>query len=116
MGVYGIGFWLPTIVKSSGFTSDTVVGFVTAIPYLAATIFMVIMGRSADATGKRRLHVGLPILLGVIGLVGSAVFASHVYIAVTCLAFATMGCLTALALFWSLPPSSAGSLQPVELP
>lgn len=108
MGVYGIGFWLPTIVKSSGFTSDTVVGFVTAIPYLAATIFMIIMGRSADATGKRRLHVALPAVLGVLGLVGSGIFASNVYIAVACLTLATMGCITALALFWSLPSAFLG--------
>lgn len=108
MGVYGIGFWLPTIVKNSGFSSDTVVGFVTAIPYLAATIFMVLMGRSADATGKRRLHVMLPILLGVAGLIGSGIFANNVYIAMTCLSLATMGCITALALFWSLPSAFLG--------
>ena len=108
MGVYGIGFWLPTIVKNSGFSSDTIVGFVTAIPYLAATIFMVLMGRSADATGKRRLHVMLPILLGVAGLIGSGIFANNVYIAMTCLSLATMGCITALALFWSLPSAFLG--------
>ena len=108
MGVYGIGFWLPTIVKNSGFSSDTIVGFVTAIPYLAATIFMVLMGRSADATGKRRLQVMLPILLGVAGLIGSGIFANNVYIAMTCLSLATMGCITALALFWSLPSAFLG--------
>lgn len=108
MGVYGIGFWLPTIVKGSGFASDTVVGFVAAIPYLAATIFMITMGRSADATGKRRLHVGLPILLGVTGLVGSAFFASNAVISIGCLTLATMGTLTALALFWSLPSAFLG--------
>lgn len=80
----------------------------TAIPYLAATIFMIIMGRSADATGKRRLHVALPAVLGVLGLVGSGIFASNVYIAVTCLTLATMGCITALALFWSLPSAFLG--------
>ncbi|QCI66251.1 MFS transporter [Phreatobacter stygius] len=108
MGVYGVAFWLPTIVKGSGFGSDTMVGLVTAIPYLAAALFMVAMGRSADATGKRRLHVALPILLGVVGLVGSAAFSTHTGIAITCLTFATMGTITALALFWSLPSSFLG--------
>jgi D-galactonate transporter len=110
MGVYGITFWLPTIVKSSGFSSDKVVGLITSLPYIAATIFVVLMGRSADATRKRRLHVGLPILLGSAGLIGSAIFASNTPVAIACLCLATMGTLTALTLFWSLPAAFLGGL------
>lgn len=108
MGVYGIGFWLPTIVKGTGFTSNITVGFVAAIPYLAATVFMIIMGRSADATRKRRLHVCIPVLVGAAGLIGSAIFASNVVLAIGCLTLATMGTITALALFWSLPSAFLG--------
>ncbi|TWS96130.1 MFS transporter [Reyranella sp. CPCC 100927] len=110
MGVYGMTFWLPTIVKGSGFSSGTMIGVMTAIPYLAATIFMIAMGRSADASRRRRLHVAVPIVLGTIGLVGSAAFAGNPAIAIACLTLATMGTLTALVLFWSLPTAFLGGL------
>lgn len=110
MGVYGMTFWLPTIVKGSGFSSGTMIGVMTAIPYLAATIFMIAMGRSADASRRRRLHVAVPIVLGTLGLVGSAAFAGNPVIAIACLTLATMGTLTALVLFWSLPTAFLGGL------
>lgn len=110
MGVYGITFWLPTIVKSTGFSSGSAIGLVTAIPYLAATICMIVMGRSADASRKRRLHVAIPIAMGVIGLIGSGVFATSPIIAIACLTLSTMGVLTALVLFWSLPTAFLGGM------
>ena len=110
MGVYGMTFWLPSIVKGSGFSSGTMIGVMTAIPYLAATIFMIAMGRSADASRRRRLHVAVPIVLGTLGLVGSAAFAGNPAVAIACLTLATMGTLTALVLFWSLPTAFLGGL------
>jgi D-galactonate transporter len=110
MGVYGIGFWLPTIVKASGFSSPMAIGLMTAIPYLAATIFMIVMGRSSDATRLRRLHVGGAAVLGILGFVGAATFASQPLVSIACLSAATAGALTALALFWSLPSSFLGGL------
>jgi cyanate permease len=69
---------------------------------------MVGMGRSADASGKRRLHVGSAILLAVVGLVGSAAFAANTTVAIICLTSATMGSLAALSLFWALPSAFLG--------
>ena len=110
MGVYGMTFWLPSIVKNSGFSSGSMIGVITAVPYLAATFFMIAMGRSADATRKRRLHVAIPILMGTVGLVGSAAFATNPIVAIACLTLATMGTLTALVLFWSLPTAFLGGV------
>src|SRR5262245_1017407 len=54
---YGISLWLPQIVQSFSGMSDLMVGFTSAIPYLAAAIGMVIIGRSSDARGERPRHV-----------------------------------------------------------
>ncbi|MBX7020073.1 MFS transporter, partial [Providencia rettgeri] len=34
IGYYGINFWLPSIIKSSGITDDLSIGFIAALPYL----------------------------------------------------------------------------------
>jgi MFS family permease len=52
MGVYAINFWLPSIIKSLGFQNPVTVGWLSAVPYLLAAVFMVWAGRSADRTAS----------------------------------------------------------------
>ncbi|PKU23129.1 MFS transporter [Telmatospirillum siberiense] len=101
-GVYSINFWLPTIIKSSGIANPMTIGWLSAIPYLAASIFMVIVGRSADAKRERRWHLAVPMLMGVVGLLIAANFASSTTVATIGLTLATMGALTGLPMFWPL--------------
>jgi D-galactonate transporter len=101
-GVYAINFWLPSIIKSSGIADAMTIGWLSAIPYLAATFFMVVVGRSADARRERRWHLSVPMLMGVAGLLIAANFASNTAVAVLGLTLATMGALTSLPMFWPL--------------
>jgi sugar phosphate permease len=109
MGVYAINFWLPSIIKSLGFQSAVTVGWLSAVPYLLAAVFMVWAGRSADKHRERRLHVSLPMVMGLIGLLMAANFSSNALIVMIGLSMATMGALAALAQFWSLPVAFLGS-------
>jgi sugar phosphate permease len=109
MGVYAINFWLPSIIKSLGFQNPVTVGWLSAIPYLLAAVFMVWAGRSADKHRERRLHVSLPMVMGLIGLMMAANFSSNALIVIIGLSMATMGALAALAQFWSLPAAFLGS-------
>jgi D-galactonate transporter len=104
-GVYSINFWLPTIIKSSGVADPMTIGWLTTIPYLAASVFMIFVGRSADANRERRWHLAVPVLMGVVGLLIAANFASSTLVATVGLTIATMGAFTALPMFW--PVSSA---------
>lgn len=108
MGVYAISFWLPTLIKSSGFQSDTVVGLVSAVPYIAAAITMIIIGRSADMRRERRWHLIVPVMMAVVGLMGSAYFPLGSVLALASLTLATMGVFTALPMFWPLPSAFLG--------
>ena len=101
-GVYAINFWLPSIIKDSGFADPSMIGWLSAIPYLAASFFMIATGRSADARRERRWHLGVPMLMGVGGLLIAANFAANPAIALFGLALATMGAFTALPMFWPL--------------
>jgi len=108
-GVYMINFWLPSIIKASGQTDPALVGWLSAIPYLAASVFMLYVGRSADRHRERRLHLAVPMLMGVGGLLVAANFSASPTIALIGLTIATMGALTGLPMFW---PISGGYLSP----
>ncbi|HEX7986054.1 MAG TPA: MFS transporter [Duganella sp.] len=109
MGVYAINFWLPSIIKSLGYASAVTVGWLSAVPYLFAAVFMVWAGRSADRHGERRWHVTAPMLMGLIGLTLAANFSSNPVVVIAGLSMATMGALAALSLFWALPAAFLGS-------
>ncbi|KIG05538.1 MFS transporter [Caballeronia concitans] len=103
MGLYGVSFWLPTIIKATGVTDALTIGLLSAIPYGAAVVGMLLVARSADRRGERRWHIAVPAFVGAIGLVLSVVWAGNTPLAMLGLTLATMGILTTLPLFWSLP-------------
>ena len=105
MGLYGISFWLPSIIKATGVKDAFQIGMLTAIPYGSAVLAMIVVSRSADRLRERRWHIAIPAVLGAIGLVLSAVWGQNTVLAMAALTLATMGILTTLPLFWSLPTS-----------
>ena len=110
-GVYAINFWLPSIIKSLGFSDTLVIGWISAIPYLLAAVFMLLVGRSADLHKERRWHLVVPMLMGAVGLVIAVNFATQPAIAILGLTIATLGALTGLPMFWPVPTAmlSAGA-------
>jgi D-galactonate transporter len=109
MGVYAINFWLPTIVKSLGFQSPLAIGWISAIPYFCACVFMIWIGRSADARKERRWHLSGPLLMGLCGLMLATQADGNAVIAIAGLSLATMGALSGLPMFWPLPTAFLGS-------
>lgn len=103
MGLYGISFWLPTIIRQTGVKGALDIGLLTAIPYGFAVLGMVLVARSADRTGERRWHIAIPALVGAIGLVLSVLWHDRTVLAMVGLTLATIGIMTTLPLFWSLP-------------
>jgi len=103
MGLYGVSFWLPTIIKQTGVKGALDIGLLTAIPYGCAVIGMVLAAYSADKRGERRWHIALPALAGAVGLVLSVQWRGDTTLAMVALTLATIGILTTLPLFWSLP-------------
>ncbi|KAB0637551.1 MFS transporter [Burkholderia latens] len=108
MGLYGVGFWLPTIIKTTGVTDTVTIGLLSAVPYAAAVIAMILIARSADKRRERRWHLAIPAAFGAVGLVLSVIWAHETALAMLGLTLATMGILTTLPLFWSLPTAFLG--------
>jgi MFS family permease len=103
IGLYGIAFWLPTIVKAFGIKGYLRVGLITAIPYGVAVVGMIFLSLHSDKTGERRLHYVFNVTAGAIGLVLSGIFASHPVLAIVFLSIGTLGVIGSMPLFWPLP-------------
>jgi D-galactonate transporter len=105
MGLYGLTFWMPQLIKNTGITSPTSIGLLTAIPYAAAGIGMVVIGKSSDRHGERRWHLGIAVAVGGIGYALSAYFAHDTLFAMISLVIAAVGAIGCLPVFWTLPPA-----------
>lgn len=105
MGLYGVSFWLPSIVKASGVEDALDIGLLTVIPYAFATVAMIMTGRSSDARGERRWHLAIAGIAGAVGLAWSVAYADNTPVAMLALTLATMGIMTTISQFWTLPPA-----------
>ncbi len=98
---YGFSFFLPTIVKGFGL-SYLQTGFVTAIPYIAGTLGLLLWTRSSDRTGERKLHTAAGIFVAAAGIAISTQI-SDPLLKVVALSVAAVGIFSALPLVWTLP-------------
>jgi D-galactonate transporter len=105
MGLYGVSFWLPSLVKASGVSGTLNIGLLSAVPYAAAAVTMVLVGRSSDRYGERRWHLALPGVVGAIALCASVVYAHQTVLAMIALTIGTMGVITTISQFWTVPPA-----------
>lgn len=101
-GSYGLSLWMPQIVKGLSGLGDLMVGMVSALPYIAAAIGMVLIGASSDRSNERFLHVAVPSLVAVAGFSASAWLTSPVP-ALIALTVAAVGDLGSRGPFWALP-------------
>ena len=98
---YGVGFWLPQILKSSSGSSDLVVGLLSAVPYGVGATGMMVVGRHSDRTGERRWHLLLSALVSAAGLVMAAAGSGLPWM-LTALSIATLGYASMYGPFWAL--------------
>jgi sugar phosphate permease len=66
VGVYGLVFWLPTIVKDLTGRGIGTTGALTAIPYAVAVLAMLAVSTLSDRSGGRRVATWLPLLLATV--------------------------------------------------
>ena len=102
IGLYGISFWLPQLVKGFAGLSDLAVGFISAIPYAVAALCMVFVAAHSDRTGERRFHVAAPAFVAAVGFLITATFPSPA-VSLLGLSLAAAGIWGAVGPFWTLP-------------
>ncbi len=100
-GLYGVGFWLPQIVKAFGL-SNFATGWVVAIPYLVSTVVMVWYGRRSDLRMERKGHVAVALAALAIGI-GAATLTGNPVLTMLAFTLGTCGVFAALPVIWTLP-------------
>jgi ACS family tartrate transporter-like MFS transporter len=102
LGAYGIGIWLPLILKEHQLT-NLQVGFLSMPPYFAASVGMLLWARYADKAGNRIFHLTAACLLASVGLIASVWFPQF-SMRLLALTVALVGVSSARAVFWTIPP------------
>lgn len=99
-----LAFFAPTLVRSLGPTDPLHVGLLVGLVYVFGAIFQLALGFSADRRREARLHTGIPVIIGAIGLAGVGLFLGNntplAFISLIIAVSGTMGCIP---VYWQLP-------------
>jgi len=98
---YGITFWLPSLIHNLSGVGTTTIGLLTAIPYAAALIVMILAGAHSDKSGEHRWHIALPAFLGAVALLAAA-YSSSIAGLITALSIAVVAEFSMVGPFWAL--------------
>lgn len=99
---YGVSLWLPNLIKSLSGMSNFAIGVLSAIPYVAAALTMVIVGAHSDRSGERRWHTAVPAFAGAVAL-GFAANMTLTGPLILMISIAVLGVFSMLGPFWAMP-------------
>jgi ACS family tartrate transporter-like MFS transporter len=105
---YGVFLWLPKILREVSGRSGMGMSLLTAVPFVAALIGMVVIGRHSDRTGERPRHVAACALTAAAGLVLAALFSDSLLLLVLSFTLSQIGQRSVMSVFWSIPPMVLG--------
>jgi MFS family permease len=98
-----LAFWIPSIIKEAGIHDPFNIGLLSAIPFFAGTLAMVINASHSDKTGERRMHCAVAAIIAALGLALTGAFLGSAVTAMFALTVAAIGVLGAMPIFWSFP-------------
>ncbi|ANC81114.1 MFS transporter [Pseudomonas putida] len=107
---YGLNFWMPHLIKSSGVQDMLWVGVLSALPYAVACIGMVLLTRYSDRTGERKRYLVYCLLAAAAGYLLACLFSGSPFAMMTALVLATAGTFIAIPIFWTIPQSTFSGL------
>jgi ACS family tartrate transporter-like MFS transporter len=100
-GLYGFGFWLPTLIRGFG-VELTRIGWIATLPFACGAVFTVWWSRHSDFKQERIWHFIVPALMGFLGFAAASQASSN-FVQLLCLCVAAMGIYAAMPVFWTLP-------------
>ena len=103
VGSYGIGIFLPLILREGKLT-DVQVGFVSSACYLAAVIGMILWAGHVDRGASKVVNLALSCVVSACGFLGAIIFRNNFWLSVVWMGVAVTGVNGARAIFWTIPP------------
>jgi MFS transporter, ACS family, tartrate transporter len=101
VGSYGVGIWLPQIIKL-GRLSDLRVGFITSGVYVFASATMILWANHVDRGGNKVLNLAGSCVLGGAGLIG-AILTHNFWVSLAFLTLSLSGINAARGIFFTIP-------------
>jgi MFS family permease len=101
IGYYGITFWLPQLIKQAGISDTMTIGWLAALPWLAAGLSVVFVGPFSDSPGRRGAVRTIAMLMTAVGFWMSAYFSASIALSLFGLTMAAVGILSASTVFWA---------------
>jgi ACS family tartrate transporter-like MFS transporter len=98
---YGITFWLPSLIRNLSGVGSVEIGFLSAIPYAAALIVMILAGAHSDKSAEHRWHIAVPAFLGALALI-SVSYSTSVVALIAALSIAVVAGFSISGPFWAL--------------
>jgi MFS family permease len=103
INIYGIGFWMPSMIKNIGILSSFEIGVYSSVPYAISILVMQFLAKRADKFKQHRLYVAISILLCSISLVMLTIETQSIILLLLTLTIGFSSILSAISIFWVLP-------------
>jgi ACS family tartrate transporter-like MFS transporter len=101
---YGVFLWLPKILREASGAEGWRLSLMTSLPFVAALIGMVMIGRHSDRTGERKYHVAACAITAATGLILAAVSHRNALLLVLSFTLSQIGQRSVMSVFWAIPP------------
>lgn len=90
--IYGLSFWMPTIIKSlsENATTNLEIGWLAMIPSLVGIPAIMFVGWNSDRTNEHKSHLLVCLMIAVVGFIGCG-FSNSVFMLVLMLTITSFG-------------------------
>ena len=103
-GQMGLLFWLPSAMAAFKGLSGLTTGFLFTLPYIVASIALLIIGRLSDRARERRLHAAFAMVFGGCCLLLAVAVVSHsIVVAFALVSMSGVGLYGPMGPFWAIP-------------
>lgn len=105
LGIYGFVLWLPVVIHNATRTAIDVTGLLSAVPYLAGVLLMLVVSHYSDRSARRREFVWPILMIGGVALAGSFFSLGHSFgVAYFCLIVAASCMYAPYGPFFAMVP------------
>lgn len=112
LGAYTLSFWLPTLVAAAGVKGLFSIGAVSALPFMAGIVGILLFTRSSVRFKERRWHLAIAFITTAGALIASILLTGMIIPSLIMLCIAAAGTYGVTVIVWQLPPmvlSGAGA-------
>lgn len=105
MGLYGLSFWMPQIIREFGVKTPLEIGLYSMIPWAVAAVVMLMVGANSDRTGERRWHAIISSLVAATGF-SICLLTRNPFLDMAGISIAAAGVMAIDAVQWAMPAAA----------